>query len=91
MLEEWNQIFFCGVFSANLTILGGDSVFSRQKTCLNRPTVELPNFYIDSQGIYFSFKLHNPNAQKLDFDRRKILRLYTPLLNLMVNPPTILW
>ena len=39
MLEESNRIFFCGFFSANLTILGGDSVFSRKKIFLNRPTV----------------------------------------------------
>ena len=39
MLEELNRIFFCGVFSANLTILGGDSVFSRKKFFLNRPNV----------------------------------------------------
>ena len=37
MLEESNRIFFCGDFSANLTILGGDSVFSRKKMFFEPP------------------------------------------------------
>ena len=37
MLEESNRIFFCGVFSANLTILEGDSVFSRKKNFFEPP------------------------------------------------------
>ena len=37
MLEESNRIFFCGVFSANLTILGGDSVFSRKNIFFEPP------------------------------------------------------
>ena len=37
MLEETNRIFFRGVFSANLTILGGDSVFSRKKIFFEPP------------------------------------------------------
>ena len=47
MLEESNRIFFCGVFSANLPILGGDSVFSRKKIFLNRPTTQAVGRQLD--------------------------------------------